>query len=169
VPVFENDPPLTGEATVSAQSIAQATGVVIIEATDSIIVQAPIFARNNIILRAKNVAIEASIETPGTVTIDAQNIKFKDGGVITAGNLNTGSGNVTSSTASPQFTMTQLNVVTDPIVISPADLAQSETVALAAPSPTVLTIPPASDPAGSQDLLYSNDGNDELWGLSGPQ
>jgi hypothetical protein len=60
-----------------------------------------------------------------------------------------------------------MNVVTDPIVISPADLTQSEPVALAAPSPTVFNLPPVVDEAGSQDLLFSNDGNYELWGLSG--
>jgi trimeric autotransporter adhesin len=167
VPVFGNDPAAGGQATVSVQSITQATGVVIIEATDSIRVEAPISTRNDIILRAKFVIVEASIESLGTVTIDAQNIKLRDGVVITSANLNTGSANVTSSPAIPQFSMAELNVVTDPVVISPADLGQSETAALAAPSPTVLSIPPVLDPAGSQDLLFSNDGNDELWGLSG--
>jgi hypothetical protein len=67
----------------------------------------------------------------------------------------------------PELTEPELNVVTDPIVISSADLTQSEPVALAAPSPTVFSVPPTLDETGSQDLLFSNDGNYELWGLSG--
>jgi len=59
--------------------------------------------------------------------------------------------------------------VTDPIDLPQSDLAPSESVTLAAPSPTVFTIPAALDSAGSQDLLFSNDGNYQLWGLSGTQ
>jgi len=166
VPVFGNDPAAGGQATVSAQSIAQATGVVIIEATDTIRVETPISTRNDIILRARFVIVEASIESLGTVTIDAQNIKLRDDVVITSANQNTGNSNVIPPPEIPNLTMTELNVVTDPVVIP---RIESETAALAAPSPTVLSIPPVLDPAGSQDLLFSNDGNDELWGLSGLQ
>ncbi len=47
----------------SAQSINQATGVVIIEATDTIIVEAPLSTLRNITLRASFVTFEASIQT----------------------------------------------------------------------------------------------------------
>jgi filamentous hemagglutinin family protein len=323
IPVFADDPPTDGTATVSPQSINNGTGNVLIEATDTIIVEAPLSTLRDITLKARFVNFERSIQTAGTVTIKAKSIKSTDGAVISAKRLNieilasspspfggdvnvktavdvlavgqqytenrrfaeviienkgdliydgevsnesiagalhlTVDGSLTlngpiaseaegnaivlvtdslinnvgadalvtpngryiiysvnprndvlngipativysanmentppdalpitgnvivyqgpgpttppSPPEIPGLTLTsnEINVITDPIVISPGDLGQSEAVALAAPSPAVFSIPPALDPAGSQDLLFSNDGNDELWGLSGPQ
>jgi filamentous hemagglutinin family protein len=315
VPIFASDPPADGNATVSAESIGKATGDVVIEATEAIVVYAPFSAQNDVFLKARLVNVVSSIASPGTVTILAKIIKSGDDAVVTANRLNieslapeghpTGgdadiktavdklsvgqasSGNtrfeevviankgnltvdgegdvgVTAGTVQltvdgtltldkpivtdadgdaivlvtdrlinrvgpdalgtpngrslvysvnprnditngipakvvykasiettppetvpdtgnvilyqfsgtpemPELTEPELNVVTDPIVISPSDLNQSEPVALAAPSPTVFSIPPALDETGSQDLLFSNDGNYELWGLSGSQ
>jgi filamentous hemagglutinin family protein len=319
-----NDPPTDRTAPVSAQSINQAIGNVVIEATDTIIVRAPVSTLRDITLKAGFVNVEQSIQTAETVTISAKDIKATNGAVISAKRLNIESlapennptgGDVDIKTAVdvlavgqkssdnsrfreviienqgnliydgevsneaiagtlhltvdgtltldrpivtdaegdaivlvtdslinnvgpdalvtpngryiiysvnprndvlngipativyganientppealpysgnvilyagpgptappppppppefPALTSNEINVITDPIVISPSDLGQSEAVALAAPSPVVFSIPPASDPAGLEDLLYSNDGNDELWGLSGPQ
>jgi filamentous hemagglutinin family protein len=321
VPVFADDPPTGGTATVSVQSINQATGNVVIEATDTIIVEAPLSTLHDITLKAKLVSFERPIQTAGTVTVSAETIKSTDSAVISAKRLNIESlapsssafgGDVDIKTAVnvlavgqqssdnrrfaeviienkgnliydgevsneamaetlhltvegsltlnqpivtdaegdaivlvtdrlinnvgpgalitpngryiiysvnprndalngipaaivysanientppevlpgvgnvilyqgpgptepapppeiPALTLTsaEINVITDPIVISPSDLGQSEAVALAAPSPSLFAVPPALDPAGSQDLLFSNDGNQELWGLSG--
>ncbi len=317
LPVFEDDPPAVGKATVSAQSIAEATGTVIIEATKNIIVDVPFSTESDVVLQAKTVSINASIETTGTLTINAKHIKADEGAVISAarlvidsvsgaghptggdiniktevGNLTVGltkagnkryaevvienkgnlivdgddatgiaagsvdlevegtltlekpiitdlegdaillvtarlinkvgpdavetpngraliysvnpredvlngipativykqnietappeaapeSGNVVFYEAPkyeapelPEVTSKEANVITEPVVISSNELSQSEAVTLAAPSPTVFAVPPALDPAGSQDLLFSNDGNYELWGLSGTQ
>jgi len=322
-----NNPDLTPP--VSAQSINQAIGNVVIEATDTIIVQAPLSTLRDITLKARFVNFEQSIETAGTLTISAETIKSTDGVVISANRLNIeslapenhpsggdvdiktavsvlavtqessdnrpfggltienqgnliydgevsseamaealqltvdgtltlnrpivtdaegnaivlvteslinnvgpdalvtpngryiiysvnpsndalngipativyqaniestppetlpNSGNVIlyqgpgptvpppppgipalTSTEIPPLTNLVINVITDPIVISPSDLGQSEAVALAAPAPSLFAVPSALDPAGSQDLLFSNDGNQELWGLTGPQ
>jgi len=323
LPVHGHTPP-EGEATVSAESIAQATGDIKIEATNDIIVDFPFSAQGDVYLHAPTVTIKGSIETPGTVIISAESISSDDGAVIVAPqliifgsspagseemagdvNINTAiselavgwnsddftrysdvviknegdltvsktygngiaagavqitvegtltldrpintdaqgdaivlvtdslinnvgpdalvtsngryiiysvnpkndvlngipativfganientppevvpdSGNVilyegpgpTTPPSPPEIpaltlTSTEINVITDPIVISPSDLGQSEAVALAAPSPSLFAVPSALDPAGSQDLLFSNDGNQELWGLTGPQ
>jgi len=329
VPVFADDPPTEGTATVSIQSIDQSTGNVVIEATDTIIFEAPLSTLRDITLKARFVNFEQSIETAGTLTISAETIKSTDGVVISANRLNIeslapenhpsggdvdiktavsvlavtqessdnrpfggltienqgnliydgevsseamaealqltvdgtltlnrpivtdaegnaivlvteslinnvgpdalvtpngryiiysvnpsndalngipativyqaniestppetlpNSGNVIlyqgpgptvpppppgipalTSTEIPPLTNLVINVITDPIVISPSDLGQSEAVALAAPAPSLFAVPSALDPAGSQDLLFSNDGNQELWGLTGPQ
>jgi hypothetical protein len=98
------------------------------------------------------VVYKASIETaPPEAVPDTGNVIFYE------------------NSETPELTMVELNVVTDPIDLPQSDLAPSESVTLAAPSPTVFTIPAALDSAGSQDLLFSNDGNYQLWGLSGTQ
>ncbi|MGF1640286.1 MAG: filamentous hemagglutinin N-terminal domain-containing protein [Rhodospirillales bacterium] len=68
----------------------------------------------------------------------------------------------------PPLSQQELNVITDPIVVSTQQLGSSEAATLAVPSPTMFSVPAAVDRTGSQDLLFSNDGNSELWGLSGP-